>query len=90
MMARLRAKPPAALLDEPVVSAEDRAPDADVLTFRTSAARVVVRPSGTEPKLKIYLEVQEPVVGDDVAAARDRARAALAALGTEIATMLGL
>jgi phosphomannomutase len=90
MMALLRAKPPASLLDEPVVSTEDRAPDADVLTFRTATARVVVRPSGTEPKLKIYLEVREPVAGDDVAAARDRARAALAALGTEIGTLLGL
>jgi phosphomannomutase len=90
MMARLRARPPASLLDEPIASAEDRAPDADVLTFRTSTARVVVRPSGTEPKLKIYLEAREPVAGDDVTAARDRARAALAALGTEIATLLGL
>jgi phosphomannomutase len=90
MMALLRAKPLASLLDEPVIATEDRAPDADVLTFRTATARVVVRPSGTEPKLKIYLEVREPVAGDEVAAARDRAHAALAALGTEIATALGL
>jgi phosphomannomutase len=87
----LRAKPPAALLDEPVTAIEDRAPDADVVTVRTASARVVVRPSGTEPKLKVYLELREPVPADgDVPAARERARAGLAALGTEIATHLGL
>ena len=41
--------------------------------------RVIVRPSGTEPKLKCYLEVVEPVEGD-VTAARSRAALRLAAL----------
>jgi len=50
---------------------------------------VVVRPSGTEPKLKAYLEVIEPVADGDVPAARERAAAALAALRTETATALG-
>jgi len=91
MMALLRAKPPASLLDEPVIDIEDRTPDADVVTFRTPTARVVVRPSGTEPKLKIYLEVREPVPSEsEVRPARERAAAALAALRTEIATTLGL
>ncbi|HET6212361.1 MAG TPA: phospho-sugar mutase, partial [Micromonosporaceae bacterium] len=89
-MARLRAKPPAALLDEPVVSIEDRLPEADVVTLRTDAVRVVVRPSGTEPKLKAYLEVVEPVVGGDVPAARERAAAAVRALRTETAAALGI
>ena len=89
-MNRLRAKPPAALLDEPVTAVEDLAPASDVLTLRTSNARVVVRPSGTEPKLKAYLEVVEPVADDpgDLAAARERAAATLAALRTEIETAL--
>jgi Cu2+-exporting ATPase len=34
---------------------------------------VIVRPSGTEPKLKVYFEVVEPVADGDVAAARARA-----------------
>jgi len=50
----------------------------------------VVRPSGTEPKLKAYLEVIEPVTGGDVTAARERAAAGLAALRAEAAHALGL
>jgi phosphomannomutase len=88
--AHIRAHPPAALLDEPVVSIEDMQPEADVLVLRTESARVVVRPSGTEPKLKAYLEVVEPVPDGDVAAARERAAATVRALSTEVAAALGL
>jgi phosphomannomutase len=90
LMATLREKPPTSLLDEPVTGWEDRAPEADVVTIRTSTARVVVRPSGTEPKLKAYLEVVEPVADADVPAARERAAASLSALRTETTTALGL
>jgi phosphomannomutase len=91
LMELVRAKPPASLLDEPVTGVEDRAPDADVVTLRTASTRVVVRPSGTEPKLKIYLEVREPVHGDDdLHPARERAAASLTALATEVSTLLGL
>lgn len=89
-MARIRANPPARLLDEPVTEIEDLAPDADVLVVRTASARVVVRPSGTEPKLKAYLEVRAPVTGGDVATARQRAAAAVQGLRTETAAALGL
>jgi phosphomannomutase len=89
-MTHIRRHPPAALLDEPVSETDDLLPDADVLTLHTPSARVVVRPSGTEPKLKAYLEVIEPVLADDVAAARERAQAGLAALRAEVATALGL
>jgi phosphomannomutase len=88
VMGRVRAKPPACLLDDPVTAIEDRLPEADVVTVGTGAARVVVRPSGTEPKLKAYLEVVEPVVDGDVAAARERAAACLRALHTEVADWL--
>ncbi|GAA1522621.1 phospho-sugar mutase [Dactylosporangium maewongense] len=89
-MATIRLKPPAALLDEPVHAVEDLLPDADVLIVRAGTTRVVVRPSGTEPKLKAYLEVVVPVTGGDIRAARETARASLAALRTETAAALGL
>ena len=89
-MALVREKPPAALLGSDVTAVEDRLPDADVLTLRTASARVVIRPSGTEPKLKAYLEVVERVVDGDVPAARSRAAAALTTLRTETAAALAL
>jgi len=90
LMTRVRAHPPTTLLDAPVRSVTDLLPDNDVLTVVSDGARVVVRPSGTEPKLKAYLEVIEPVVDGDVAAARERGAAAISALRTETAAALGL
>ncbi|MFG1801957.1 phospho-sugar mutase [Micromonospora carbonacea] len=87
-MARVRAATPTTLLGQPVTEARDLLPEADVVILRNEAARVVIRPSGTEPKLKAYLEVVEPVADGDVPAARSRAAAALAALRTEIAALV--
>ncbi|MEH0841791.1 phospho-sugar mutase [Micromonospora sp. CPCC 205711] len=89
-MARVRVATPTALLGRPVTAAEDLLPASDVVILRTDAVRVVIRPSGTEPKLKAYLEVVEPVADGDVPAARTRAHTAIATLRTEIATALGL
>jgi phosphomannomutase len=89
-MGRARQKPPATLLGAPVTAVDDLLPENDVLTFRTAATRVVIRPSGTEPKLKAYLEVVEPVTQGDVTAARARAADALATLREEIAAALGV
>jgi phosphomannomutase len=87
MMDAVRADPPATLLGEPVTAVDDlRAgarglPPSDVLVIRAGGARVVIRPSGTEPKLKAYLEV---VVDGD----RGAATAALARLRSEVAERL--
>ncbi|GIF06413.1 phospho-sugar mutase [Actinoplanes siamensis] len=89
-MGRARRRPPASLLGAQVTEVLDRLPENDVLTFATAAARVVIRPSGTEPKLKAYLEVVEPVADGDVPAARSRASAGLRALRAEIAAVLGV
>jgi phosphomannomutase len=53
----------------------------DALIFEGVSSRVVVRPSGTEPKLKCYLEVVEPVGSRaGLPAARAAARERLSAL----------
>ncbi|GIF24435.1 phosphomannomutase [Actinoplanes tereljensis] len=89
-MGRARSNPPVTLLGAPLTGVNDLLPDNDVLTFRTAAVRVVIRPSGTEPKLKAYLEVVEPVTDGDVPAARARAAAALRTLRDETAAALGV
>jgi phosphomannomutase len=89
LMRHIRANPPKRLLDADVREVVDLLPDNDVLIFRTDVARVVVRPSGTEPKLKAYLQIVEPVTNGDVATARSRAAAALSVLRTETTAALG-
>ena len=86
IMDRLRREPPAALLGRPLEPSTTSPPGAvalpraDVLILRAAGVRVVVRPSGTEPKLKSYLEV--------VAADRGEAAEQLAALRAELARVI--
>ena len=82
-MERIRTAPPTTLLGHDV-TVEDLLPDADVVRWRWPNGRVVVRPSGTEPKLKAYLEVIEPsgsaTLGEDaMARLRDEVRKVLGA-----------
>lgn len=79
------------LRDTPPSGWETDRPAPDVLRLRRDGVRVVIRPSGTEPKLKAYLEVVEPAGGDlaAVPASRERARTRLAALRSEVDGMLG-
>ncbi|MFI6596356.1 phospho-sugar mutase [Nonomuraea sp. NPDC050536] len=95
-MARLRANPPKELGGRAVEAADDLAkgegglPPTDGLRYRlVGGARVVVRPSGTEPKLKCYLEVVVPVTGE-VADARALAVHDLEALKADVSAALGL
>jgi phosphomannomutase len=81
LMAGLRARPPEGF------AFEDLLPEADVVRLTRAGVRVVVRPSGTEPKLKAYLEVVEPV-SDDLPAARERGRARLAELREQVSELL--
>jgi phosphomannomutase len=80
-MAAVRAAPPVELAGRPVVAVEDllaggRLPPADVLVWRLDGGRVVVRPSGTEAKVKSYAEAVVAVPdGADLAAARAAAAA---------------
>jgi phosphomannomutase len=95
-MARLRESPPATLAGREVTEADDLSagldglPPSDVLRYRLSGGgRAIVRPSGTEPKLKAYLEVVVPVTGS-VEEARTTAAAELTALRESVADALGL
>ncbi|MEQ4715181.1 phospho-sugar mutase [Nonomuraea sp. B19D2] len=95
-MTRLRAHPPSALGGREVVRVDDLTkgdgglPPTDGLRYRLAGdARVVVRPSGTEPKLKCYLEVVVPVT-DEVAEARAQAARDLDALKADLSMSLGL
>lgn len=63
-------------------------PASDVLVYFLERDRVVVRPSGTEPKLKVYFEVVRPVEGD-LAGARNAAAKSLAVLQEEMHLLLG-
>ena len=66
-------------------------PKSNVLTFDLDGGcRVIARPSGTEPKIKIYVDVLEPVGEDGVAAARTRALALLDVLANDILARTGL
>jgi phosphomannomutase len=95
-MARLRANPPGTLAGQPTSvvdlatgTAELPATDAVLITGET--LKVVVRPSGTEPKLKCYLETRLPAARSaNLAAARSEARFTLAAIRAEMSAALGL
>ncbi|MFH8725243.1 phospho-sugar mutase [Streptomyces termitum] len=99
-MAALREKPPVRLAGLSVVSAEDLTegsaalPPTDGLRYHLDGeyrARVIVRPSGTEPKLKCYLEVVVPVAGaSGLAAARETGAEVLGALKKDLAAAAGL
>jgi phosphomannomutase len=86
IMRRLRQNPPSELVGI-ALDIRDLLPHADVLIFNGRGIRVVVRPSGTEPKLKCYLQVVEHVVGSGVDVDTQRARARLADLHTAVAQL---
>ncbi|MER5259205.1 phospho-sugar mutase [Streptomyces sp. NPDC002855] len=96
-MRRLRELPPTELAGLPVTKAEDltqgteKLPPTDGLRYTLDGARVIVRPSGTEPKLKCYLEVVVPVATKaDLPAARARATDLLGAIKNDLSAAAGI
>ncbi|NYG07591.1 phosphomannomutase [Phycicoccus badiiscoriae] len=72
VMARLRDDPPQEVagiavsrVDDLAVGSEALPPTDGLRYYLEDDSRIIVRPSGTEPKLKVYLEVVEPVAGAD-------------------------
>ncbi len=103
----LRADPPKAVADVPVLATRDYAtgtrttqdgttepldiPQADLYALELEdGSRLQVRPSGTEPLLKFYVEVVEPVGEGSVADARQRAQARLNDLADAFLAEAGL
>jgi phosphomannomutase len=91
-MASLRATPPAAVAGRAVLHVEDllpggRLPSSDVLIWQLDGVRVVVRPSGTEPKIKCYAE-SVVAAHDSLPAARTDAAATVDEVHTAVVALL--
>ena len=98
VMAHVRAHPPATVGGLPVERIDDLElgidglPPTDGLRIMLArGGRVIVRPSGTEPKVKCYLQVIEPVdvaAGGTLEGARQSARSQLDALKADVRSWL--
>ena len=95
IMQRLRSQTPTSVGGFPVTSfadleqGVDGLPPTDGLRFELdSGSRIIVRPSGTEPKIKCYLQVVIPVTGGALDQARGLARERLDAIGADVRTWL--
>ncbi len=95
-MIRLRTQPPTTLVGRPVqvidlAAGTDELPPTDGVLLAGERVTVVVRPSGTEPKLKCYLEARVALAETaGLASDRHRARDTLAELRREMSSSLGL
>lgn len=96
-MNRLREQPPTELAGLPVTRTDDLTqgtdtlPPTDGLRYTLEGARVIVRPSGTEPKLKCYLEVVVPVASHaGLPAARAQATEVLESIKRDLSTAAGI
>lgn len=95
-MARLRAARPDRLAGESVAfldlaNGSRELPATDGVRLCGDSIKVVVRPSGTEPKLKCYLEVRiPPAESQDLAAARARADRTLDQVILDLTAILNL
>ena len=104
MMDALRKNPPKTVSDRAVVAYSDleartrtaggettqmALPSSNVLVFELEGgSRVIARPSGTEPKVKFYVDVCEPMTkGETLPAARERAEATMKRLADAFVAM---
>lgn len=91
LVEHLRAHPPTRLADEAVQVTDllerDGNQRTDALIYTGESVRVAVRPSGTEPKVKAYLEIRLPP-REDVASARADAARMLDALRADVVGLL--
>ena len=86
-IARLKEDPPDAVAGVPVREIREVFPG--VLSVETEGdVRIMVRPSGTEPKLKCYCEAVEPVGDDGLESARARAKGRLESVQDALTRLL--
>jgi phosphomannomutase len=91
---RVATSPPAFIGDRAVTGVDDlrgglgNLPPSDVVRLHLEGARVIVRPSGTEPKLKTYIEVVEDVGARPLDGAKARAKDALAQLQSAVEALV--
>ncbi len=95
-METLRTSPPSSLGGLAVTSVDDLAdgyrdlPPTDGIRLGLEGnTRIIARPSGTEPKLKCYIEVVVPVT-DSIEASRENADATIAGIKQDLGTALGI
>ncbi|MDP3209567.1 MAG: phospho-sugar mutase, partial [Rhodoglobus sp.] len=93
LMSELRSAPPATVGIHDVASIDDfidgfgAFPPGNILRIRfDNGARVIVRPSGTEPKLKIYIDASS--TDGDASARQSNAAAIVAELDAGMRTLL--
>jgi phosphomannomutase len=94
-MTSIRDHPPSTIGGSAVLQIDDLErptdglPPTDGLRFRLADdGRVIVRPSGTEAKIKSYLQVRVRVTAGDLISARSSAAARIAALKVDLAVLL--
>ncbi len=92
IMAHLRGAPPDAIGGQTVLRMDDllaptdALPPTDGLRFIVEGGiRIIIRPSGTEPKLKCYLQVVVPVEHGDLDAAHAVAEERMSQMRTAVA-----
>jgi len=95
VMAAVTSNPPPKMCGASLRSVENLAdglrlpPTTGIVIHYEDDMRIIVRPSGTEPKVKAYIEVIEPVAdAQGVDSARSRAEQHLAAATLEVESML--
>jgi len=95
IMQRLRVTPPTQIAGVKVTEFVDLAigtkalsPTNALMFHLEGGGRVIVRPSGTEPKVKVYLQSVVSVDGNDLKSARDKAADNLRSMATTAATWL--
>jgi phosphomannomutase len=94
-MVAVTSDPPSTMCGQALRSVENLAdgihlpPTTGIVLYYVDETRIIVRPSGTEPKIKAYVEVIEPVTDPgDVDEARIRAEEHLSNARTAVTSML--